>query len=181
MLDQRRVFETLEKHGITFFTGVPDSYLNGFCNYLLGSLRDKNVTAANEGNAVAIAAGHYIATRRIALVYMQNSGEGNAVNPLASLADKNVYSVPMILLIGWRGMGDTEPDHPQHKLQGEITASLLDLLRIPYTVLDDDDAGFEKAVEKASEYCVKERGAYALIAPKGVMADPEKPNNTDDV
>lgn len=181
MLDQRRVFETLEKHGITFFTGVPDSYLNGFCNYLLGSLRDKNVTAANEGNAVAIAAGHYIATRRIALVYMQNSGEGNAVNPLASLADKNVYSVPMILLIGWRGMGDTEPDHPQHKLQGEITASLLDLLRIPYTVLDDDNADFEKAVEKASEYCAKERGAYALIAPKGVMADPEKPNNTDDV
>ena len=181
MLDQRRVFETLEKHGITFFTGVPDSYLNGFCNYLLGSLRDKNVTAANEGNAVAIAAGHYIATRRIALVYMQNSGEGNAVNPLVSLADKNVYSVPMILLIGWRGMGDTEPDHPQHKLQGEMTASLLDLLRIPYTVLDDDDADFEKAVEKASEYCVKERGAYALIAPKGVMADPEKPNNTDDV
>jgi phosphonopyruvate decarboxylase len=179
MLDQRKVFETLTSHGVDFFVGVPDSYLNGFCNYALKNFGERNVIAANEGNAVAIAAGHYIATRRIPLVYMQNSGEGNAVNPLASLADKNVYAIPMIILIGWRGMGNTEPDHPQHKLQGEITASLMELLHIPFTVLDDDDGEFEKTVEKAVEYCQRERTAYALIAPKGVMADPEKPNNTD--
>ena len=84
MLDQKKVFEVHEQQGVTFFTGVPDSYLNGFCNYALTHCGDRNLIAANEGNAVALAAGHYIATKQIPLVYMQNSGEGNAVNPLAS-------------------------------------------------------------------------------------------------
>ncbi len=181
MLDQKKVFETLAEKGVTYFTGVPDSYLNGFCNYALSHCGDRNVIAANEGNAVALAAGHYFATREIPLVYMQNSGEGNAVNPLASLADRAVYAVPMILLIGWRGQGNTEPNHPQHKLQGEITASLMDIMHIPYTVLEDDDACFAEAADKAAEYCRENRGAYALIAPKGVMADPDKPNNVDAV
>ena len=179
MLDQGKVFEALADNGVTYFTGVPDSYLNGFCNYALARCGDRNVITANEGNAVALAAGHYFATREIPLVYMQNSGEGNAVNPLASLADRNVYAVPMLLLIGWRGQGDTEPNHPQHKLQGEITAPILDIMRIPYTVLTDDNAHFAGTVEKAVNYCGETRGAYALIAPKGVMADPDKPNNVD--
>ena len=179
MLDQKKVFETLAEHGVTFFTGVPDSYLNGFCNYALAYCGERNVIAANEGNAVGIAAGHYFASREIPLVYMQNSGEGNTINPLASLADKAVYAVPMLLLIGWRGQGDTEPNHPQHRLQGEITASLLDLMHIPYTVLTDDDEAFKAAVEKAVKYCTETRGVYAFIAPKGVMADPDKPNNVD--
>ena len=181
MLDQEKVFEALKENGITFFTGVPDSYLNGFCNYALAKFPDRNVIAANEGNAVGIAAGHYFATEEIPLVYMQNSGEGNVINPLASLADKNVYAVPMILLIGWRGQGNTEPNHPQHKLQGEITASLLDVMHIPYTVLEDDDDKFSETIRKAAEYCRETRQAYGLIAPKGVMADPDKPNNVDDV
>ena len=105
MLDQKKVFECLSQHGVTYFTGVPDSYLNGFCNYALANCGDRNVITANEGNSVALAAGHYLATKEIPLVYMQNSGEGNAVNPLASLVDKNVYAIPMILLIGWRGQG----------------------------------------------------------------------------
>lgn len=179
MLNQKKVFGTLARHGVTYFVGVPDSYLNGFCNYALSNCGERNIIAANEGNAVSIAAGHYIATKEIPLVYMQNSGEGNAVNPLASLADKDVYAIPMILLIGWRGQGNSEPNHPQHKLQGEITAGLMKLLHIPYTVLEDDDSKFAEVVEKAVRYCTETRGVYAFIAPKGVMADPDKPNNVD--
>lgn len=179
MLDQKKVFECLSQHGVTYFTGVPDSYLNGFCNYALANCGDRNVITANEGNSVALAAGHYLATKEIPLVYMQNSGEGNAVNPLASLVDKNVYAIPMILLIGWRGQGSTEPNHPQHKLQGEITTGLLDLLHIPYTVLSDSNDEFESVVDTAVNYCTETRGVYAFIVPKGVMADPDKPNNVD--
>lgn len=180
MLDQKKVFEVLREHGVNYFTGVPDSYLNGFCNYALANCGDRNVITANEGNAVALAAGHYLATKEIPLVYMQNSGEGNAVNPLASLADRDVYAIPMILLIGWRGQNNTEPNHPQHWRQGEITTSLLDILHIPYTVLEDDDSKFAETVDKAVKYCREERGIYAFVAPKGVMADPDKPNNVDD-
>lgn len=181
MLDQKRVFETLRSHGVTYFAGVPDSYLNGFCNYALANCGTRNVITANEGNAVALAAGHYLATKEIPLVYMQNSGEGNAVNPLASLADPNVYAIPMILLIGWRGQGNSEPNHPQHKLQGEITTGLMELMHIPFTVLTDDNEEFEATIAKAAKYCEENRAPYALIAPKGVMADPDKPNNVDDV
>ncbi|MBR4424927.1 MAG: phosphonopyruvate decarboxylase [Oscillospiraceae bacterium] len=180
MLDQKNVFQTLADHGVTYFTGVPDSYLNGFCNYALAHCGERNVITANEGNAIALAAGHYFASREIPLVYMQNSGQGNAVNPLASLVDRNVYAVPMLLLIGWRGQGNSEPNHPQHKLQGEITPELLDILHIPYTVLSDSDAAFESAIETAVQYCTENRQPYGLIAPKGVMADPDKPNNVDD-
>ena len=180
MLDQKKVFKILEENGVSYFTGVPDSYLNGFCNYALANCGERNIIAANEGNAVALAAGHYLATREIPLVYMQNSGEGNALNPLASLADRDVYAIPMILLIGWRGQGKTEPNHPQHKLQGEITTGLLELLHIPCTVLEDDDLKFAETVEKAVRYCSETRGVYALIAPKGIMADPDKSNNVDE-
>lgn len=166
---------------MTFFTGVPDSYLNGFCNYALNNCVDQNIIAANEGNAVSIAAGYYLASKRIPLVYMQNSGMGNAINPLASLVDKNVYAIPMLLLIGWRGQGDSEPYHPQHKLQGEITLGLLDLMHIPYSILTDDDVDFAAVIEKAVEYCKKTRQPYGLIAPRGVMAAMEKPNNKDAV
>lgn len=180
MLNQKKVFEVLGKHGVNYFTGVPDSYLNGFCNYALQHFPENNIITANEGNAVALAAGHYLATKEIPLVYMQNSGEGNAVNPLASLADKDVYAIPMLLLIGWRGQGNSEPNHPQHWRQGGITTSLLDILHIPFTVLEDDDSKFAETVEKAVNYCREERGVYAFVAPKGVMADPDKPNNVDD-
>lgn len=180
MLDQKTVFEVLKQNGVTYFTGVPDSYLNGFCNYALAHCGERNVITANEGNAIALAAGHYLATKEIPLVYMQNSGEGNAINPLASLVDRDVYAVPMILLIGWRGQGNTEPNHPQHKRQGEITTGLLELLHIPYTVLMDDNEEFEKTVAIAVEHCNSTRGIYAFVAPKGIMADPDKPNNVDD-
>ncbi len=179
MLDQKLVLEALARNGVTYLTGVPDSYLNGFCGYALAHCGDRFMIAANEGNAVAIAAGHYFATKEIPLVFLQNSGLGNALNPLCSLVDEAVYAVPMILLVGWRGEGNTEPNHPQHKLQGEITPKLLEILHIPYKILSDDDAGFAAAVREAAAYCRETRRPYGLIAPKGVMAASEKANDVD--
>lgn len=179
MLDQKKVLESLAKNGVSFFVGVPDSYLNGFCHYAQANCGARFLIAANEGNAVGIAAGHYFASREIPLVYMQNSGLGIAVNPLLSLAEERVYAVPMLLLIGWRGQGNTEPYHPQHTCQGEITPGMLELLHIPYTVLADDDGQFAQAVETAVKYCAETRRPYGLIAPKGVMGGGEKPNDVD--
>ena len=181
MLDQNRVFQTLADNGVSFFTGVPDSYLNGFCNYALENCKNRNIIAANEGNAVGIACGHYFATKEIPLVYLQNSGMGITINPLVSLADKDVYAVPMLILVGWRGQGNSEPNHPQHKLQGEITPAIFEIMHIPYTVLTDDDEHFAKTIKRAIEYCKETRQPYGLIVPKGVMAASEKANNIDEV
>lgn len=181
MLDQELVYNELKKNGVNFFTGVPDSYLNGFCNYVLAMCPDRNIIAANEGNAVGIAAGHYLATKEIPLVYMQNSGEGNAVNPLASLCDENVYAVPMILLIGWRGQGNSEPNHPQHWLQGEITPKIPEILHIPYVVLEDDNEKIAEVIAEAVTTARETRKPFALISPKGIMAALDKPNNKDAV
>lgn len=181
MLDQKRVFQTLADNGVSFFTGVPDSYLNGFCNYALENCGNRNIIAANEGNAVGIACGHYFATKEIPLVYLQNSGMGITINPLVSLADKDVYAVPMLILVGWRGQGNAEPNHPQHKLQGEITPAIFEIMHIPYSVLSDDDEEFSETIIKAIKYCKETRQPYGLIAPKGVMAASEKANNIDDV
>ena len=179
MLDQAKIYNLFVENGVSFFTGVPDSYLNGFCNYILKNAPvNKNIIAANEGNAIGIAAGHYIATKEIPLVYMQNSGLGNTVNPLVSLCDEKVYNIPVILLIGWRGQPDTK-DHPQHELQGIITPKLLDVMNIPYSILEDDYEKSSEMIVKAINEAKTSRKSYALIAPKGVMAG-EKLNNKDE-
>jgi len=182
MVDQKKIIEALSSAGVDFFTGVPDSYLNGFCNYILANCPDKNIIAANEGNAIGIASGHYLATKHVPLVYMQNSGLGNTINPLASLADERVYGIPMLLLIGWRGEPGTidHDDHPQHELQGEITTKLLEVMKIPYQILPDNTEDACKIFREAAEYAAANRKTYGLIAPKGVMAG-EKINNVDDV
>lgn len=178
MINQEIFLHTLRSEGVEFFTGVPDSYLNGFCDYLLRNVsQEKNVIAANEGNAIAIAAGHFLATQEIPFVYMQNSGLGNTINPLVSLVDKQVYAIPMILLIGWRGQPGTG-DWAQHELQGEITPGLLDLMHIPYDILPDDDDKVTSILKQAVSLARSNRKPYALIAPKGVMAG-EKMNNKD--
>ena len=179
MLDQAKIYNLFIENGVSFFTGVPDSYLNGFCNYILKNAPDnKNIIAANEGNAIGIAAGHYIATKEIPLVYMQNSGLGNTINPLVSLCDEKVYNIPVILLIGWRGQPETR-DHPQHELQGIITPKLLDVMNIPYSILEDDYEKSSEMIVKAINEAKTSRKSYALIALKGVMAG-EKLNNKDE-
>ena len=138
MLSPHDFHNLCTKHGIDFFTGVPDSLLKDFCAYVTEHVpENQHVIAANEGGAVALAAGHYLATGRFGLVYMQNSGQGNAVNPLTSLADPDVYSIPMILLIGWRGEPGIK-DEPQHVKQGKITLKILETLDIPYRLLPEN-------------------------------------------
>lgn len=180
MIDQSKVFATLENCGVDFFVGVPDSYLNGFCEYALSRFSENTIVAANEGNAIGIASGYYFATGKLPLVYMQNSGLGNAINPLVSLADRDVYAVPMVLLVGWRGQGDTEPNHPQHSLQGKITLELLDIMNIPYSILDESSSKFDRIMKRAVDFCMNNRRPYGLIAPKGVMAETNKTITKDD-
>lgn len=180
MINQKKFVETLQSEGVEFFTGVPDSYLNGFCNFLLDNiLSDKHVIAANEGNAIGIASGYYFSTGTVPLVYMQNSGMGNALNPIISLADKYVYRVPMILLIGWRGEPGTK-DHAQHRTQGEATKKILDILDIPYVIAEDNDDMLEKQAKYAVQTAKREKKPVAIIARKGVFADSKKVNLVDE-
>ncbi|MCM1119888.1 MAG: phosphonopyruvate decarboxylase [bacterium] len=177
MMDQNKLLSILRQQGVDFFTGVPDSYLNGFCNSLLEHIpQDKHIIAANEGNAIAIASGYYFATGKIPLVYMQNSGMGNAMNPLLSLADSHVYGVPMLLLIGWRGEPGTD-DHPQHIKQGEVTLKLLELWGIPYEIAAADR--IEKQMACAVSEARENGKPVAIIGTKGMFAAVEKENITD--
>jgi len=127
----------LIKNKVNFFTGVPDSILKNF-SYILKIYKKKinHIITSNEGSAIALAAGNYLATKRPALVYMQNSGLGNAINPLISICHSKVYSIPLILMIGWRG-SPNKNDEPQHKLKGKITPSILKLLNIKFLVLNN--------------------------------------------
>jgi phosphonopyruvate decarboxylase len=139
MVDPQELFESFSKVGVSLYAGVPDSLLKPFCAYVSHrshlSSEVHHVITANEGSAVALAAGHFLATNELAVVYMQNSGLGNAINPLASLVAPSVYGIPLLLLVGWRG----EPgkrDEPQHLLQGEKTIALLQTFEIPFGIID---------------------------------------------
>lgn len=138
MISPADFFEALNARGVSFYAGVPDSLLSSFCAYVDDNIEvPKHLIAANEGNAVALAAGFHMATGKIGAVYLQNSGLGNVINPLTSLADKEVYRIPMLLVIGWRGEPGVK-DEPQHVKQGRITEEQLNLLEIPYSVLDNE-------------------------------------------
>ena len=142
MIDPRAFLASLDEAGIRFVTGVPDSLLKDVCACIADHYSsDRHVIAANEGSAVGLAIGHYLATGNPALVYMQNSGLGNAINPITSLADPQIYGIPILLMIGWRGEilsdGSQLHDEPQHRKQGQITPALLDILGIPYRILDE--------------------------------------------
>ena len=173
MVDQKQLFDALQEMGINFFTGVPDSLLNNFCLHMVQNIPDgQHVMAANEGNAIAIAAGHYMATGKIPVVYMQNSGIGNATNPLLSLTHDCVYGIPMILVIGWRG-DPAISDHAQHKKQGELTPVQMKDMDIPYEILDADETVVDKffwAVAKAKEISAP----VALIAKKAILTEKVK-------
>ena len=157
--------EKLKKNGIDCFAGVPDSLLKNICAYITDhSDARHNIITANEGAALGLAAGHYLATGKPACVYMQNSGEGNIINPLASLTDKEVYNIPVLLLIGWRGRPGVH-DEPQHVKQGKITTGLLDVMGINYDILskDEDEAG--RQIEKAAR-ALHNNDVYALVIEK---------------
>lgn len=169
------LFDALEARGVRFFAGVPDSYLHAFCAELSRRYpAERNVVAANEGGAVAIACGHYLATGEAPLVYMQNSGLGNAVNPLASLTNPEMLGVPMLLLVGWRG-DPYHGDHVQHALQGRATPALLDALGIPHVELPCDDLAAAAAVAEALRLAREAGGPAAMLVPKGVLSTGKSP------
>jgi len=210
MISVEQFVSTLVGQGVGFFCGVPDSLLKNFCAYITDNSVEKvggesrstkddktplststssllsHIIAANEGGAVALASGHYLATGKPALVYMQNSGQGNAVNPLASLADPDVYSIPMILLVGWRGEPGVH-DEPQHVKQGKITVSLFETMGIPAYVIPDEVGtdvsaargmpgghplpDWRTVVENACKQAMDEKRPVALIVRKGLFAD----------
>jgi len=153
---------------------VPDTLLNDFCLYAEAELpSDRHVIAANEGNAVALATGYHLASGSVPLVYMQNSGLGNTANPLLSLTNKDVYAIPMVLLIGWRGDPDIK-DHPQHKKQGGVTTVMLESMDIPFRVLTDDLNDALDSARWAVSTAQQLSRPTALLAKKGVLAKAEK-------
>ena len=161
--------DTLQKHDIDFYAGVPDSLLKNICAYISDHLDSRhNIIAANEGGAVGIAAGYHLATSKIPVVYMQNSGEGNIINPLASLTDKEVYNIPVLLLIGWRGKPGVH-DEPQHVKQGKVTLPLLDTMGINYQVLSQDESVAETQIAEAVAYMKQTNEVYALVVEKNTF------------
>ena len=162
--------EALREKGIDCFAGVPDSLLKNICAYITDHFdAAHNIIAANEGAAVGLAAGHYLATGQPACVYMQNSGEGNIINPLASLTDQEVYHIPVLLLIGWRGRPGVH-DEPQHVKQGKVTTGLLNVMGVNYEVLSKEDDKAAKQIEKAAK-ALANKEVFALVIEKDTFED----------
>ena len=162
--------EALRVKGIDCFAGVPDSLLKNICAYITDHFdAAHNIIAANEGAAVGLAAGHYLATGQPACVYMQNSGEGNIINPLASLTDQEVYNIPVLLLIGWRGRPGVH-DEPQHVKQGKVTTGLLNVMGVNYEVLSKEEDKAAKQIEKAAK-ALANKEVFALVIEKDTFED----------
>ena len=172
------LLDECSKAGISFFAGVPDSFLKGLCDELFdrfGTDGPHHIVAHNEGGAIGLCAGHYLATGKPALCYMQNSGLGNTVNPLTSLTDPQVYNIPCLLVIGWRGEPGVK-DEPQHIKQGAITLSQLELLGIPYSVLSPDttEESFRSSFSGMLDFLSSGRVA-ALVIRKGALSSDRHP------
>ncbi len=170
MISPAFFIEKLREYGVDFFTGVPDSLLKNICAYITDHFdAAHNIIAANEGAAVGLAAGHYLATGQPACVYMQNSGEGNIINPLASLTDQEVYNIPVLLLIGWRGRPGVH-DEPQHVKQGKVTTGLLNVMGVNYEVLSKEEDKAAKQIEKAAK-ALANKEVFALVIEKDTFED----------
>ena len=169
MISPKRFFNELKGHQIDFYTGVPDSLLKNLCAYITDNLpSSQHIIAANEGGAVGLAAGYHLATGKIPVVYMQNSGLGNTVNPLMSLTDKLVYNIPVLLVIGWRGEPGVK-DEPQHRKQGLVTLPLLETMGIQYEILADDESQLAEQIGRAVAHMQATREAFALVVKKGTF------------
>lgn len=170
MISPAFFIETLQKQGIDFFAGVPDSLLKNICAYIADHVDSShNIITANEGAAVGLAAGYHLATGKAGVVYMQNSGEGNIINPLASLTDKEVYNIPVLLLIGWRGRPGVH-DEPQHVKQGKVTTGLLNVMGVNYEVLSKEEDKAAAQIAKAAK-ALKENQVFALVIEKDTFEE----------
>lgn len=169
-VDPKQFAADLAEAGVDFYAGVPDSLLKDFCAYVADRARPGgHVIAVNEGSALAIATGYHLGTGRCPLVYLQNSGLGNLVNPLLSLADAEVYGIPMVILVGWRGEPGTR-DEPQHMKQGRVSIPMLEAMEQPYRVLGAEDDAAAADVAWAVETAEATSSPVFLLVPKGVFA-----------
>ncbi|NOR74345.1 MAG: phosphonopyruvate decarboxylase, partial [Draconibacterium sp.] len=169
MIKPEVFYQWLTNADVEFFSGVPDSLLKDICAYITDNTpSEKHIIAANEGNSVALAAGYHMATGTIPLVYMQNSGLGNTVNPLLSLTNKQVYDIPILMMIGWRGEPGKK-DEPQHITQGRLTLDLLDTMEVPYQILSDDAEEAKEQFNLAIAHILDNNQPYALVVRKGLF------------
>lgn len=174
MINSKKVINLLKKNKTSFYTGVPDSILRELSLILQKKNKKNHIIAANEGAAVSIGIGNYLATKKVPAIYMQNSGLSNALNPLISIAHQKVYSIPLILIVGWRGSPKIK-DEPQHEVKGKITEKILKLLNIKYTILrsDKDLSKFDKQIKVAKKNksivaCLIEQGTLQSIKKKEI-------------
>jgi len=169
MLSCDDFFKLCKRHSFDFFAGVPDSTFKSWMSFLEESDEKlTNIPTVNECEAVAVCAGYHLSTGKIGVLYMQNSGLGKTVNPLTSLCDPTVYSIPVLLMIGWRGEPGIKDAYQHHKM-GSITTQLLDLLGMPYEIISSDICKLEKTLKKAKEYMEKNDRPFALIVRKNVF------------
>lgn len=181
MIDSKLFYDFLIENNIRFFTGVPDSLLKDFCACIVDhSLKGEHIPAANEGGAVAIACGHYLSTGKVALVYMQNSGIGNAINPLISLADASMYSIPLVLLIGWRGEPGKE-DELEHRKQGHVTLPFLDMLDIPYKILSREKENMYESLNWAFRILKDMSRPVAIVIRKNTFSSYQPDENSSNL
>ena len=166
MIKVESLINLLKKNNSTFFTGVPDSVLKELSSYLQNKNKKNHIISTNEGAAVSLGIGHYLSTKKIPSIYMQNSGLSNALNPLISIAHEKVYSIPLILIIGWRGSPRVK-DEPQHNVKGKITENILKLLNIKYTILrsSSDLRKFDKQIKNAK----KKSSIVACLIEQGTL------------
>ena len=171
MINVISLINILKKNHSNFFTGVPDSTLKQLSIYLQTKNKKKHIIASSEGAAVSIGIGYYLSTKKVPCIYMQNSGLSNALNPLISIANKKVYSIPLILIIGWRGSPHIK-DEPQHNVKGKITLNILKLLDIKYTIIrkNSDLIKFNKQIKNAK----KNNTIIACLIEKGTLNENKK-------
>jgi len=170
MISCTDLFKVFKKNDLLFFTGIPDSTFKGWMSFLAGEVCDEltHVVPCNECEAVAISAGYHLSTGKIAVVYLQNSGEGKIVNPITSLCDPDVYSIPVLLMIGWRGEPGKK-DEPQHKKMGRVMVPLLETLEIPYEILPDNIEMAGRTISKMKLIAMEKKMPVAIIVRKGVI------------
>jgi len=175
MLEPKFLYDSLKQQGIRFFCGVPDSLLSDFSAYLQTNESNHHI-CANEGNAIALAAGSYMANGQIPLVYLQNSGQGNTINPLISLTDPSVYGIPMLLLVGWRGEPGRK-DEPQHMNQGAVTQAVFDAIGIKNSILPEDPDQIQDYLQKQCEMTMQDKKPVAIMVRKGSFSSYKLPTD----
>lgn len=177
MISAEKFYNLLNELGVDFYTGVPDSLLKDICSYITDNTsKEKNIISANEGGAIALAAGYNLASNKIPLVYLQNSGIGNIINPLLSLADPEVYSIPMLIMVGWRGEPSIK-DEPQHVKQGKVTLDLFSAMRVPFDILSTDFEEVKNSIINAIQYIEKNKAPFVLVVKKNTFEPYKLKNN----